>query len=253
MAAVPPRLERRRPRPGSLERPVNARLYRGTWLLVGLPLLLLAFTVGHPGALARPTLPPGFDRASAVELARDLARTNPDRSPGTTGSVAWLRRQLRPYGLQAHEERFTASIPGRGRVVLRNVIVVVPGRSQNSIVVMAHRDDTGAGPGANDNASGTAALVELARSYTAPSASGNPRVIPAHTLLFVSTDGGAFGALGAAEFVRRSAYADDVLAVLNLDSIAGTGPPRIEIGGDTPRSPAASLVETAAARLLVEA
>src|SRR5919202_580195 len=117
MAAVPPRLERRRPRPGSLERPVNARLYRGTWLLVGLPLLLLAFTVGHPGALAKPTLPPGFDRASAVDLARDLARTNPDRSPGTTGSIGWLRRQLRPYGLRPHVEAFDASIPGRGRVL----------------------------------------------------------------------------------------------------------------------------------------
>src|SRR5919201_2746331 len=252
MAAVPPRFERRRPRPGSLERPVNARLYRGTWLLVGLPLLLLAFTIGHPAALARPALPPGFDRTSALELARDLARTNPDRSPGTIGSVAWLRRQLRPYGLRALEERFTASIPGRGHVVLRNVVVVVPGRSQNSIVVMAHRDDAGAGPGANDNASGTAALVELARSYTAPSAGGTPRVSPAHTLLFLSTDGGAFGALGAAEFVHHSAYVDDVVAVVNLDSVAGTGPPRLEIGSDTPRSPAASLVETAASRLLAE-
>jgi hypothetical protein len=252
MAAVPPRFERRRPRPGSLERPVNARLYRGTWLLVGLPLLLLAFTIGHPGALSRPALPPGFDRTSAVELARDLAQTNPDRSPGTIGSVAWLRRQLRPYGLRAHEERFTASIPGRGRVVLRNVVVVVPGRSQNAIVVMAHRDDAGTGPGANDNASGTAALVELARSYTAPSAGGTPRVSPAHTLLFLSTDGGAFGALGAAEFVHHSAYVDDVVAVVNLDSVAGTGPPRLEIGSDTPRSPAASLVETAASRLLAE-
>ena len=38
MAAVPPAPERRRPRRGSLERPVNGRLYRGTWLLVGLPL-----------------------------------------------------------------------------------------------------------------------------------------------------------------------------------------------------------------------
>src|SRR5919199_3465077 len=118
MAAVPPRLERRRPRPGSLERPVNARLYRGTWLLVGLPLLLLAFTVGHPAPLARPALPPGFDRTAAVELARDLARTNPDRAPGSTGSIEWLRRQLRPYGLRTHEEAFDATIPGRGRVRL---------------------------------------------------------------------------------------------------------------------------------------
>ena len=45
MAAAPARSERRRPRPGSLERPVNARMYRGTWLLVAIPLLIAAFTV----------------------------------------------------------------------------------------------------------------------------------------------------------------------------------------------------------------
>jgi len=39
MAAAPPGSERRRPRRGSAELPVNARLYRGTWLLVALPLL----------------------------------------------------------------------------------------------------------------------------------------------------------------------------------------------------------------------
>ena len=35
---------------------------------------------------------------------------------------------------------------------------------------MAHRDDTGVGPGANDNAIGTAALIELARAYASPAA-----------------------------------------------------------------------------------
>jgi CheY-like chemotaxis protein len=45
VAAVPPASERRRPRPGSLERPINGRLYRGTWLFVGLPLLVLAFGI----------------------------------------------------------------------------------------------------------------------------------------------------------------------------------------------------------------
>ena len=41
VTAASPVHERRRSRPGSLERPINARLYRGTWLLVGLPVLLL--------------------------------------------------------------------------------------------------------------------------------------------------------------------------------------------------------------------
>ena len=59
---------------------------------------------------------------------------------------------------------------------------------------MAHRDDTGGGPGANDNASGTAALIELARSYGTPAAAAGARALsPPHTLVFLSTDGGAFG------------------------------------------------------------
>ena len=47
-------------------------------------------------------------------------------------------------------------------------MAVAPGQSPDVIVVMAHRDDTGVGPGANDNASGTAALLELARTYARP-------------------------------------------------------------------------------------
>ena len=37
--------------------------------------------------------------------------------------------------------------------------------------------------------------------------------------------------------------------MINLDAIAGPGKPAIEIGGDTPRSPNASLVATAVARV----
>src|SRR4029077_4581376 len=58
MATVPPRTERRRARPGSLDRPVNGRLYRGTWLLVGVPLLVLAFSVARPPGLPPPHPPP---------------------------------------------------------------------------------------------------------------------------------------------------------------------------------------------------
>src|SRR6478736_5512785 len=67
MATVPPRTERRRARPGSLQRPVNGRLYRGTWLLVGLPLLVAAFSVARPAPLPRAFLP-AFDGGSAGGL-----------------------------------------------------------------------------------------------------------------------------------------------------------------------------------------
>src|SRR4051812_50214057 len=89
MAALPPRSSRRRPRPGSLERPVSGRLYRGTWLLVGIPLLIAAFSVRKAEPLPAPTftLPATFDRAGALELATELSQTYPDRMPGTAGAA----------------------------------------------------------------------------------------------------------------------------------------------------------------------
>ena len=86
---------------------------------------------------------------------------------------------------------------------------------------MAHRDNTGVGPGANDNASGTAALVELARGYAQADTPAGERVRPAHTLVFLSTDGGAFGALGAVRFAKQLPF--HVVAVVNLRAIAGPG------------------------------
>ena len=255
MATLPPPAERRRPRPGSLARPVNGRLYRGTWLLVALPLLVTAFTVARPGPLPAPQLPPVFDGATALQLAQDLALAHPDRSPGSPDAreaAAWLRGQLEPYGLNVREDRWEETIPGLGRRELVNLIAVSPGRSNQTIVVMAHRDNTGAGPGANDNASGTAALIELARSYATTGSAGTPNaaVGTTNTLVFLSTDGGAFGGLGAARFAGRSPYRNRTVAVVNLAALAGATPPRIELAGDRPRSPAAALVRTAAARVL---
>src|SRR5919198_1232219 len=200
MVAVPPvSPERRRPRPGSLERPVNGRLYRGTCLLLGLPLLVAAFSVARPVPLPPPQVSSGFDGANATSLAKDLADHYPNRFPGSAGALGaatWLRDQFRAYGFEMRTEPFTAVVPGKGRVELQNLIAEAVGHSPQTIVVMAHRDDDGAGQGANDNASGTAALVELARSYS-------EGVTPAHTILFLSTDGGAFGGLGAAHFLSR--------------------------------------------------
>jgi hypothetical protein len=252
MAALTPPAERRRARPGSLARPVNGRLYRGTWLLVALPLLVTAFTVARPGPLPAPPLPPVFDGATATQLADDLAVLHADRSPGSPGArnaATWVREQLTPYGFGVREDRFEESIPGRGRNELVNLVAVSPGRSNQAIVVMAHRDNAGTGPGANDNASGTAALIELARSY-ATSAGGGGGVGTTNTLVFLSTDGGAFGGLGAARFAQRSPYRNRTVAVINLVALAGDGPLRVELAGDRPRSPAAALVRTAAARVL---
>ena len=109
---------------------------------------------------------------------------------------------------------------------------------------MAHRDNTGVGPGANDNASGTAALVELARAYAQAETRASERVRPATR---------SSSSRPTAEPSARSARCASPSSSRKPDrrggqprAIARAGPPRIEIAGDTPRSPAATLVETAA-------
>jgi len=250
VTAASPAPERRRSRPGSLERPVNARLYRGTWLLVVLPLLLLAFSVARPPALNPPNLPPAFDASQAASIAKDLAANYPDRRPGTLGArqaAAWFRRQLEPYGFGVRTDQFTATIGGR-RMTLVNLVTEKTGIgiSPPAIVVMAHRDDSGTGNGLIDNASGTAALIELARSY-APTAAAQRISLP-YTLIFLSTDGAA----GAAHFAAQQQGRGNIMAVVNLDSIGARGRPRLVLGADTSRSPAPGLVETLRAALAQE-
>src|SRR5436190_12384942 len=127
MATVPPRTERRRARPGSVERPVNGRLYRGTWLLVGLPLLVAAFSVARPTPLPRAFLPE-FDGQATKQLADDLVTLPADRFPGSVGAAHWFRDQLKPYGLPIRTGRFSAVIPGHGRVQLQHLVAEAVGR-----------------------------------------------------------------------------------------------------------------------------
>jgi len=239
----------RRARRGSVERPVNGRLYRFAWLVVALPLLLLAFTVSRPSDLPRPILPPTFDGEAAAAAAKTL-ETDPRylakvRTPGSNldfVAADWFRDQMAAIGLKARYDDFDAAIPGQGSTRLRNVVAVVPGRSPQTIVVTAHRDN-----GANglvlhrDNAAATAALVQIAQAFT--------RVKPEHTLVFLSTDGGTAGGLGARHFIDHDPAAQHLVAVVNLDTIGTSGLPGIALSGPGPHSPSPTLLGSAIARL----
>ncbi len=150
--------------------------------------------------------------------------------------------KLALYGLAATEDAWDESIPGLGRVRLRNLTTVIPGSTPDAILVLAHRDDSGAGPGANDNASGTAALIELARGYGRLGPVAGPK--PMHTLVFLSSDGGAYGGYGAERFARTSPLRGSVKAVVSLDGLAGSAQPRVELAGFLPRSPTPALLRT---------
>lgn len=235
---------RSRHRRGSLERPVSARIYRASLVLVVLPLLVLAFTIGRPEPLPRPALPPSFDAVTATRLAEEFAGLFPDRSPGNPDrltAVAWLRERLEAYGLEVREQRFTASIPDVGEVKLVNIIArplaAGPRRSPRTIAVIADWDNLGQSPGLDRNASGTGALIELARDFST--------ITAAHTIVFIATDGGSYGNLGAAALAQDPAFREATLAAVDLDSLGSTGRIRLMLAGDDGRSPSGVLAATA--------
>jgi len=245
---------KRRPRRGSIERPVDFRLVRNLSALLVLPLLLVLFTMARPGPLPAPELPPAFDGGTARSLTVELAGDNANRVPGSPGAAsaaAWLRDKLALYGLPVREDVWTADVPGLGRTELRNLASIVPGTLPETIVVVAHRDNNGLSAGANDNASGTAALVELARGYATAGTTESART-PLHTLVFLSTDAGAYGSLGLARFAARSPLARRAVALVSLDGLAGSTRPRLAISGLDRHSPPPALVRTAAARIAAE-
>ena len=219
-------------------------------LIVVPPLLALLFSVSATGTLPRPPLDPIFDEDTAATLSADLTSQFPSRVPGTplaSNAAVWFRESIAAFGLEVQEDVWTEDLPELGEVELRNIVAVVPGRSEETVLLVAHRDNAGVRQPYGDNASGTSALIELARGFSPRGAAETPR--PERTLVLVSTDGGAYGGAGAARFAERSPYADAAFAAIVLDGIAGGGRPRIAFAGDEPRSPAPALVRTALTRV----
>src|SRR5262245_55903970 len=110
MASPPPRPVRRRPRRGSLERPISAGPYRGTWHIVAIPLLIAPFAVKKAPTMPLPNLPPSFDTTAALDLADELAGSIPSRKPGTTGgrkASRWVASKFELEGFTPTTDRFT--------------------------------------------------------------------------------------------------------------------------------------------------
>ena len=115
-----------------------------------------------------------------------------------------------------------------------NVIGVVPGhdpaRASEAVVVGAHYDHLGRSggtvfPGADDNASGTAVVLELARAFA--TAAGTPR-----TLVFVLFSGEELGLLGSRHYVRNPAVSmERTVAMINLDMVGRLGDRPLGVGG----------------------
>jgi len=119
----------------------------------------------------------------------------------------------------------TIRIAGDERLLVsRNVIGVMPGADsalrETAVIIGAHMDHLGRSgdrlyPGADDNASGTAALLEIAKAFAA-----SPQK-PLRTVVFAFWTGEEEGHLGSEQYVRHPLWPLDRTAVyLNLDMIA---------------------------------
>jgi hypothetical protein len=104
-----------------------------------------------------------------------------------------------------------------------NVVATLKGTVNPELVyvVSSHYDSVAIGPGADDDTSGTAALLEAARIMA-----GHP--MPA-TIVFASFTGEEAGLLGSREFVRRAVEGKvKLVGALNNDMIGWAGDSRVD-------------------------
>ena len=123
---------------------------------------------------------------------------------------------------------------------VNNVLAYLPGKSDEYVIIGAHYDHLGYGnadslapsqigqihPGADDNASGTSGVLELARLF-APLKGQLPRGI-----LFMSFAGEELGLLGSAHWVMQPTRPlDKATAMINMDMIGRIKDKKAYIGG----------------------
>ncbi len=137
------------------------------WGIVALASLLLALglLVTNPTATRRcreqVTIDPDRLRAHVEALCAIEGGRSADNPAGLEHAADYIRSRWQELGLAVHEQQF--EIEGR---TFRNLLVRLGTSSRPLLVVGAHYDVAGAQPGADDNASGVAALLELARALS---------------------------------------------------------------------------------------
>ncbi|MBC8084952.1 MAG: M20/M25/M40 family metallo-hydrolase [Hymenobacter sp.] len=175
-----------------------------------------------------------LDPAHAVRFRAQALRFNQNGrfgidQPSPTAVVMVLLPAALP-------EALTFQVEGTTRIrelEAQNVVGVLPGqdkaRAAEQILFSAHYDHLGIQPavagdsianGANDDASGTTAVVALAEFFARQK--NNVR-----TLVFIAFTGEEIGSLGAQHFARQLPDAKQVVADFNLEMIgrtAGSGP-----------------------------
>jgi len=211
--------------------PVSTRCFFTRWI----PLLLMGVMAGcgsgDRGPDALPMDPDAFvarDSARIVEdlrvLAHDSMEGRRTGEPGNEKARRFILSGFREAGLREPPGGFVRTFEVRGRrdttqvVQGANVAGYVPGTEPNlgAIILTAHFDHLGIRNGevyngADDNASGTAALISMARYVAA-----HPL---RHTVVFAALDAEEMGLRGARAFVDDG-WPDKMVLNVNMDMIS---------------------------------
>jgi len=168
-------------------------------------------------------------RFSATRAEGILARIlGPERPhPTSTGENAAVReRILREYtalGVPTKTYRalgchMNKNFGALACATVTDILAQVRPGNGKAIVMLSHYDSVPAGPGAADDESGTAAVIETARALKTIRDPG------VHPVLAVNTDGEEFGLLGAAAFLDNHQMKSLVGAVVNVEARGNQGP-----------------------------
>ena len=116
------------------------------------------------------------------------------------------------------------------KLTMRNVLGMIPGKNTKEYVIVgAHFDHLGIDPvldgdqiynGADDNASGVSAVLQIARAFLA---SGQQ---PERNVIFAFWDGEEKGLLGSKYFVQTCSFLSQIKGYLNFDMIGRNNKPQ---------------------------
>ena len=116
------------------------------------------------------------------------------------------------------------------KLTMRNVLGMIPGKNTKEYVIVgAHFDHLGIDPvldgdqiynGADDNASGVSAVLQIARAFLA---SGQQ---PERNVIFAFWDGEEKGLLGSKYFVQTCPFLSQIKGYLNFDMIGRNNKPQ---------------------------
>lgn len=164
---------------------------------------------------------------SAVRAARHIealaTAPRPVASAAHAAARQYILDELAALGVEAETQTTTVvrTSPRGWRVASRvtNVVGRLPGREAGkALLLMAHYDSVHKGPGAGDDASGVAVMLETLRALEA---GGEPL---ANDVLFLFSDAEELGLLGAQAFFDEHPRAADVGMVLNFEARGTEGP-----------------------------